>query len=76
MSDLVTDLTARAKALPPEERARLAEELLATFDPDDHAVEAAWDAEIRRRIDEVERGTVQLIPADEAFAQVRTALRR
>lgn len=76
MTDHVTELTARAKALPPEERARLAEELLATLDHSDDGVEAAWDAEIRKRIADVERGTVQLIPADEAFAQVRNALRR
>ena len=76
MTDLVTELTERAKALPPEERARLAEELLATLDHSEDGVEAVWDDEIRKRIDEVENGTVQLVPADEAFAQVRHALRR
>lgn len=74
MRDLVAALSARARALPPEERARLAEELLASLDPHDAEVEAAWDEELRRRIDEVEHGTVQLIPADQAFAQVRRAL--
>ena len=76
MADLVTELTERAKALPPEDRARLAEELLATLDPNDDGIEAAWDAEIRKRIDEIENGTVQLIPAEQAFARVRQALRR
>ncbi len=76
MTDLVSELTARAKALPPEERARLAAELLATLDRSDDTVEAAWDAELRRRIGEVENGAVQLVSADEAFAQVRNALRR
>ena len=76
MADLVSELTERAKALPPEERARLAEELLATLDPGDDDVEVAWDAEIRKRVAEVENGTVQLVPADEAFARVRQALRR
>ena len=76
MADLVSELTERAKALPPEERARLAEELLATLDPGDDDVEVAWEAEIRKRVAEVENGTVQLVPADEAFARVRQALRR
>jgi putative addiction module component (TIGR02574 family) len=76
MSDLVAELSAQAKALPPEERARLAEELLASFDPHERDVEAAWDGELRRRIDEVERGTVQLVSADQAFAQVRRTLGR
>ncbi|PPE67504.1 addiction module protein [Caldimonas caldifontis] len=76
MPDLVAELSAQAKALPPEDRARLAEELLASLDPHEADVDAAWDAELRRRIDEVERGIVELIPADQAFAQVRQALRR
>ena len=76
MADLVSELTARAKALPPEERTRLAEELLASLGTDDNEVDVAWDDEIRRRVAEVENGTVRLVPADEAFAQVRQALRR
>jgi len=76
MPDLVAELSAQAKALPPEERARLAEELLASLDPHEVEVEAAWDEELRRRIDEVEHGAVQLVPADQAFAQVRRALGR
>lgn len=42
MADLVSELTERAKALPPEKRARLAEELLATLDPSDDEVDVAW----------------------------------
>ncbi len=76
MTDLVLELSARAKALPPQERARLAEELLASLDPHDTEVEVAWDEELRRRIDEVERGAVQLIPAAQAFSQVRRVLGR
>lgn len=74
MPDLVTELSIQAKALSREERARRAEELLASLDPNDSEIEAAWDEELRRRIDEVERCDVQLVPADRAFAQVRCAL--
>lgn len=76
MVDLVDELSKRARALPPEDRARLAEELLASLDPHDADVEAAWDVELRRRIDEIDRGEARLVPADEAFAAVRRALRR
>ena len=76
MSDPISDLSARAKELPPEARARLAEELLASLDPRLSDVEAAWSDEIRRRIDEVERGTVELVGGTDAFAQVRSALGR
>jgi putative addiction module component (TIGR02574 family) len=74
MIDLIAELSAQARALPPEGRVRLAKELLASLDPHDTKVEAAWDEELRRRNDEVERGAVQLIPADQAFAQVANTL--
>ena len=76
MADLVEELTARAKELPTEQRARLAAEILATLDPQDQDVDAAWDAEIRKRIEEIETGAVKTVPAEQAFAQVRQALRR
>lgn len=76
MPDLVAELSAQARTLPPEQRARLAEELLASLDPRETEIDAAWDEELRRRIDEVERGMVQLIPAPQAVAQVRRALGR
>lgn len=76
MPDPVADLSAQAQALSPEDRARLAEELLASLDPHHGEVESAWDEELRRRIDDLERGTVPLVPAEEAFAQVRRSLGR
>lgn len=54
--------------MPPEDRVRLAEELLATVQ-EDAEVELAWDAEIRRRIAEIDSGTAKLIPAEEVFAE-------
>jgi len=77
MSTLVDELSARAKALSAEDRARLAEELLESLqgDPDSDA-EAAWDAEIDRRVAEIDSGAVRLIPAEEVHAEVRRLLRR
>ena len=75
MTQLLTELSARAQALAPEERARLAEQLLASLVPQDAAVAAAWEEELRLRIEEVERGTVDLTPADQVYARVRQALR-
>ena len=75
MPQLLAELSARAQALAPEERARLAEQLLVSLVPQDAAVEAAWDEELRLRIEEVERGAVDLTPADQVYARVRQALR-
>ena len=75
MTDTVAELSQLARELAPEDRARLAEELLASLEIGlEPEVDAAWDEEIRRRIAEVENGTAKLIPADEVFARVRRAL--
>jgi putative addiction module component (TIGR02574 family) len=75
MPDLKTEIAQRAHALPEEDRARLAEELLASLEgPVDPVIDAPWDAEIRKRIAEVEAGTASLVPADEVFARARRAL--
>ena len=76
MTSIVDELTLRARELPAEDRVRLAEGVLATLhegtDPD---VDAAWDAEIKRRLDEVEAGTVKLVPAEEVIAELRRLVR-
>ena len=75
MPSLVEELSQKARALPPEERVRLAEELLATVQEVDLEVEAAWDEEIRRRMAEIDSGVAKLVPADEVFAQVHRLLK-
>ena len=75
MNDPVADLAQRARTLAPEDRARLAEELLASLEhPLEAEVDAAWDAELRRRIAEVESGAARLLPADEVFRRVRESM--
>jgi putative addiction module component (TIGR02574 family) len=77
MSTLVEELSARAKTLSAENRARLAEELLESLDSEPESeVEAAWDREIERRVTEVESGTVKLISAEEVHAEARSLIRR
>ena len=75
MSDLVLELSQQAQTLGAQDRARLAELLLASIHQHpDHAIDNAWDAELLRRIDEVDRGVAVLVSAEDAFAQVRRAI--
>jgi len=67
-------LEAEALKLTPSERAALAQRLLASLE-EDAEIEEAWAVEVERRIAEVERGAVQLIPIEEALARVRAALK-
>ena len=74
MANLIEELSSQARTLPPADRVRLAEELLASVREPDDEVEAAWDEEIRIRIADIDSGTARLIPAEEVFAEVRRLL--
>jgi putative addiction module component (TIGR02574 family) len=67
-------LEAQALKLTTSERAQLAEPLIASLD-EDGEIEAAWAAEVERRIAEIEGGHVQMIPAEEAIARARESLK-
>ncbi|MCZ4316671.1 addiction module protein [Comamonadaceae bacterium G21597-S1] len=75
MTSLVDEISQKAHALPPEDRVKLAEELLATVYTVDDEVESAWDEEIKRRIGEIYTGTARLVPAEEVFAEARKLLK-
>ena len=67
-----TDLLADILRLPAEERARLALELIRSLDAGSDADAAeAWDAEIRRRADEIDTGMAETMTLDEFRAHIR-----
>ncbi len=75
MSNTLTELKEKASQLSEAERAELALSLIESLDgPADPDVEDAWRIEIERRIDQIERGEVKLIPGDEVFARLRRRL--
>ena len=63
--------------LPERERAELAHDLITSLDgPADESVEEAWDAEIRRRLGEIDSGTAKLIDRDEFSRRLRARFKR
>lgn len=75
MPDTLTDLKKKAAQLSDSERAELALSLIESLDgPADPDVEEAWRVEIERRMAEIDRGEVKLIPGDEVFARLRRRL--
>jgi len=73
MSTPVEDLAAQALNLPPEDRAKLVERLIASFEPRS-AAQAAWLQLAKARRDEVTSGKVSMVPGDEALARVRARI--
>jgi putative addiction module component (TIGR02574 family) len=66
----------QARQLSPEERDWLAECLLIKDESVSVAdVESAWDAEIKRRLDEIDSGAVKMIPGDEVLARMDARLK-
>jgi len=64
---------ADALRLDPKSRAELCAELLSSLDgPADPGVQAAWAAEIERRVAEIEAGTARLEP----WAQVKRRIEK
>ena len=70
-------LLAEALQLSPEERAALAGELIQSLDSEvDDDAEAAWSAEIRRRIERLDAGVANTVPWAEARRRILAAARR
>jgi putative addiction module component (TIGR02574 family) len=75
MSTVLAELKQKAAQLSEAERAELVLALIESLDGEvDTGVDEAWRVEIERRIAEIDRGEVQLIPGDEVFARLRRKL--
>ena len=79
MSEAFERLLAEAVELPTRDRAELATRLISSLDEDadepEDEVQRAWDAEIRRRVTEMDAGTAEMIPVEEVLAELRAELR-
>jgi putative addiction module component (TIGR02574 family) len=76
MSTSLTELFHQARALPPEDRALLAEDLLASLHEEaETGAETAWNLEIERRGAEVKAGTAKLFAAEDVHAEARLIYR-
>jgi putative addiction module component (TIGR02574 family) len=67
----VADLAATAMRISADERAELADRLIASL-TGNRGYDPAWEAEMNRRIDEIEAGTANTISAEEVFEKLRT----
>ena len=71
MTKAAQAMLAEALRLDAESRAALAAELLASLDgPEDGDAEAAWNAEIERRVAQIEAGTTRLEPWEDVKRRI------
>ncbi len=72
MSAALDALSQDALSLPADQRLALARHLLDSVDLEpEPGAEAAWEAEIARRIARFDAGESKTVPASEVFAQLR-----
>lgn len=71
MSSKGTQVLKEALSLPPAERADIAERLLSSLDrPSQEGIDALWGKEAEERLDALDRGEIQAVPAKQVFEQV------
>jgi putative addiction module component (TIGR02574 family) len=68
------EIESAAMQMTKSSRARLAEMLLVSLDEEDE-IEAAWGAEIERRVHEIDSGDVDLVPGEQVMAELRSLLK-
>ena len=68
----VSELLEKALALSAQDRDVLIHRLIASLDdePAEEGVEAAWDEEIKRRVDDIRLGRVKTIPGEQVLQEL------
>jgi len=77
MTPQVSELLEKALTLSTQERGLLIDRLVETLDndPAEEGVEAAWDEEIKRRVDDIRSGRVKTIPGDQLLGRLKSRQR-
>jgi len=77
MTPQVSELLEKALALSAQERGLLIDRLVESLDdgPAEVGVEAAWDEEIKRRVDDIRSGRVKTIPGEQVRERLNARLR-
>jgi putative addiction module component (TIGR02574 family) len=73
MSTPLHELEAEVLALAAEDRVRILEGLIKSFEPEP-AIRKAWVSEALRREADVKAGKVAMVPGHEALARVRARI--
>lgn len=70
MSARMTEILKEVLSLPPEERAELADGILASLEPSDPRILELWAAEAEDRVAAFERGEIEAVSAESVFEEI------
>lgn len=72
MATVGNSIMEQVLSLPVDDRIGLVERLLLSLNlPTQAEIDRQWAAEAERRIEEIEAGSVQLLPGEEVFSRMR-----
>ena len=69
----IQEIESQALRLPPDQRALLAQHLIASLDEDDETAKA-WADEAARRSDAIRSGAVEPVAAADVYAEARRSV--
>jgi putative addiction module component (TIGR02574 family) len=69
MSNRGIEILKEALALPPGERAEIAERLLSSLDSERQRLDELWAIEVEDRLEAYDRGEIKAIPAEDVFGK-------
>jgi putative addiction module component (TIGR02574 family) len=69
----ISELLEKALTLSTQDRGLLIHRLIASLDEEapEEGVEAAWDEEIKRRVDDIRSGSVRTIPGEQVLRRLK-----
>jgi putative addiction module component (TIGR02574 family) len=76
MTPQVSEVLEKALALSTQDRGLLIDRLIESLDegPAEEGVKQAWSDEIKRRVDDIQSGKVEMIPGDEVRRRLAARL--
>jgi putative addiction module component (TIGR02574 family) len=72
MTPQVSEVLKKALALSTQDRGLIIDRLIESLDnePAEEGVEAAWSEEIKRRVEEIQSGKVEMIPGEQVLSEL------
>jgi putative addiction module component (TIGR02574 family) len=76
MTPQVSEVLEKALALSTQERGLIIDRLIESLDdePAEEGVEEVWSEEIKRRVDDIQSGRVEMIPGEEVHRRLLARL--
>ena len=67
----VEELIEEVQTLPIDIKTQLIEKLLESINPNQKEIDKLWSTEAEKRVEEIKKGKVKLIPGEKVFEEIK-----